>query len=203
MTTTDTLPELDVEMIFKLIKWAEQDEKFLADFADWGRWNQGVWGGLARDQAADILGLEVPFFRLTDQQMQELRNGHCQTAYCMAGQTVAQHGYRLIYDGGAETLLDGTTETVVVTGSSCIKQEQVGTRTVAGREIPTYRDVPGARPERISYLAAKLLGLTDDEADMFFSGSNGLDTLRKYANYFCHERNLPLLFPEHAVWGME
>lgn len=202
MTTTTTLPELDVEMIFKLIKWAEQDEKFLQQFRGWGTWNQGIWGGVPQRQAEQILGVDDLDYRtLTAEEQQEIRNGACETAYCMAGQTVAQHNYRLIYDGGEEVRWHGESMEAL-TATSCIKQEQVGTRTLPnGREVPVMRDMPGAGPEPISYTARTLLGLTDFEQDRFFSGSNGLEDLRELANGMCHRRGLPLLFPNEPVYN--
>lgn len=196
MTTTNTLPELDVEMIFKLIKWAEQDETFLANLSEWGFWNQGVWGAVAQHDAETVLGDAVSAHDIGPDEEQQLRNGACQTAYCMAGQAVVQNGYRLVYQGADEVNL-GDAWRAALTASECIRQEQAG---VSRTGRPLWRDAPGAVPMPISDTAQRLLGLTSDERYRFFDGDNELGQLKEYANGMCHRRGLPLLFPDDAIY---
>lgn len=190
---TNTLSEIDVEMIFKLIKWAEQDEKFLNEFATWGKWNQGLWG------AADENFLRNMFGDPEDPEaMKVVRNGECQTAFCMAGQAAVQTGHRLIFNDTTDIHnAESSSYIAAVSAAECVPQEPVG-RDEKGRVI--YRDVEGESPRYISDVAREALGLEYEEADRFFNGDNGITDLKEYANWFCNRRNLPLLFPDADIY---
>lgn len=63
------------ELLLNLIKWAEQEETFLATHPEFqGKWNQEVWG----------------------------KKTSCGTAYCIAGQAAVQTGHRLIHPNSSD-----------------------------------------------------------------------------------------------------
>lgn len=189
---TSTPPELDVEMIFKLIKWAEQDEKFLDEYVTWGKWDQSLWG------AADKRFLERMFGDPEDPEaMKAVRNGECRTAFCMAGQAAVQTGHRLIFNDETDLRDTSYQWMPAVSAAECVPQEPVG-RDEKGRVI--YRDIEGESPRYISDVAREALGLEYEEADRFFNGDNGVTDLKEYANWFCNRRNLPLLFPDADIY---
>lgn len=172
--TNDAPPTLDTTLLFNMITWAEQDEEIqnYGLFAGWGLWNQGSWA--INDNPA-----EAP----AAQWVEDPHDTSCQTSYCMAGQAAHQAGYRAIFQG-------------LHSGEACIKQETAG-RTKQGYTI--WQDVTNAPIESIAIVGRRVLGLTDDEADLFFEGDNELDDLRRLANTFCFGRDLPLLFPNDPI----
>lgn len=175
----EDLPELNVGLLFDLVKWAEGDEALAQRYRNWGTWKQGLWAEIDWNELA-VHGIdpedggEVEIAR---------RNGVCGSAYCMAGQAVAQSDYRIIMeDGGA---------------SNCIKEEWTGEVNEKGWQV--WQDVPGARREAISDVAATVLGLTYVEQSQFFNGDNELPRLRELANLFTDARRMPLLFPDEPI----
>jgi hypothetical protein len=184
--TVATLPTLNSTLLFDLVRWAEHDAEF--DHQIWGTWDQGAWGWVMADQ------IEKAY----------VRNGVCRTAYCMAGQAVHQAGYRLLFDANSQTereieMADGRDFVgQVATANDCIKQYDTGRKDSKGFQI--WEDVATAEPEPINQVAIDILGLTHEEADVFFEGSNEAYQLREMANWFCQSRGLPLLYPYDDVY---
>lgn len=174
----DELPELNVTLIYDLLKWAEGDEALAAKFRNWGTWEQGVWARVDLNEMRD-LGIR----RTTAEIEVARRNGVCQTAYCMAGQAVAQSDYRIIMDDGS--------------ASDCIKEQPTDRKNARGFTI--WEDVPNAPQREIWSVAQEILGLTYVEQSQFFQGDNKLDRLRELANLFTDVRGLPLLFPDDRI----
>jgi hypothetical protein len=195
--------EFDAELLHNLIQWAERDSKF----ESWGFWHQSVWGIL---KGADKRAEKVARKAKKKGIVREVNV--CGTAFCMAGQTVVQKGYRLMFDGvdhvhayGENTNLSGIDQDLLdtdgdlmgTTASTCIEQEPTGEYDEKGREL--WRDVPGASEVSISDTARRELGLHPAESGVFFEADNNLDTLKELANGFCEARNLPFLFPSAGV----
>jgi hypothetical protein len=69
------LPTLNVQLLADVVTWAVADEAHMDElrekYPDWGVWNQGTWAT-------------------------QVRNGVCQTSYCIAGQACVQVGYGLV-----------------------------------------------------------------------------------------------------------
>ena len=175
----DELPELNVPLLYDLLKWAEGDEELAAKFRHWGAWDQGVWARIDLNEMRDM-DLDA-----RDPEAIEVtrRNGVCQTAYCMAGQAVAQSDYRLIMDDGSAT--------------DCIKERPTDQKNARGFTI--WEDVPNAPQREIWSVAQEILGLTYVEQSQFFQGDNQLGRLRELANLFTDVRGLPLLFPDDRI----
>lgn len=175
----EDLPELNATLLFDLVRWAEMDEQDIqfteAKFRNWGHWYQGHWAQT-----------EMP--ELTEEERQALRNGACQTSYCIAGQAVHQGGYRLDYES------DGYANNVV-------QQRMTDLRTPRG--VPIWEDVPGAQRQDIAEVAQELLGLTSDEAGNLFGGDNEVGHLKQYANLFALARRLPPLFADADIYRIE
>lgn len=173
------LPELNTDMIYDLIKWAEADQKGENDslFKTWGKWDQGLWANGPKKSK-----------KVGAQEIKE--TNLCGTAFCMAGQAVAQSDYRMILESGEGDSWGAT---------YCVRVEPTGK--VTGKGVPLYRDVPGARAERISQVARKVLGLASDEVDFFFEGTNSLYTLKAVANGMCARRGLDVMFPDVDTYG--
>ena len=183
--TVTTLPTLNSVLLFDLIRWAEHDDAI--DAARWGTWDQSSWGWVK-----------------VEDQMKEARNGACKTAYCMAGQAAHQGGYRLLFDTGDVhsvdiEMYDGHHyEGDVASASDCVQQRPTNRRDSKG--VIIWEDVPGADERPVSEVGREVLGLTSDEAEVFFEGDNDLHRLRSMANRFCQDRALPLLYPYDEVW---
>lgn len=195
MTTTAT--ELDVSLLYDLLRWAALEDAYTADprFATWGQWDQGTWArldmsGLSTDERAELIAA------INQERHVSLgRNGVCRTAYCMAGQTVAQANYRLVYNVDPQN--PGVQRQLIA--DLCIAEEATGEKDEKGRTI--YRDVPGAQQREVREVGAEVLGLDDYEAALFFDGDNDLDKLQRMANLFCHARGLPLLYPDMPIYN--
>lgn len=170
---------LNMPALTTLITWAEGDEALAQRF---GTWNQGQWAHvLLAEDATWVDDID------TERVVEETRNGACQTAYCMAGQTVVQAGYRLIYrhygyDEGKPSF----------NTSDCIKQEWTGRRRPNG--TPIMEDT--GEVMSISTAAAQILGLDYDEYNSFFDGDNGIEDLKHMVNAMCFRRGLPEPYPD-------
>lgn len=194
---------LNTEAIALLIGWAEQDANMLARWRSldtWGVWEQGTWGTV-RVPAPSDLPTRVDEWDDTvladpdaarDEVDQAVLNGACKSAYCMAGQAVTQAGYRLIFDE-----IDLEDHTLEGTAETCVRVVPTGERDNRGHM--RYRDVGDVEP--ISERAADILGLDYEEQDLFFSGSNTVVDLKRYANGFCEDRHLPWMYPEVGLHG--
>jgi hypothetical protein len=171
---------LNLPALNTLIEWAEGDERLAARF---GTWDQGQWAQAMLHPGVEYSGDTIDTVKVTE----ETRNGVCETAYCMAGQTVVQAGYRLIYQhygyGG-----DGQPE---FNTSDCIKQEYIG-RDATGK--PQFRDT--GEVMAISVAAARILGLDYDESNCLFDGDNEIEDLKHLINSMCERRNLPEPYPD-------
>lgn len=86
-----------------------------------------------------------------------LRGEVCGTAMCAAGFTVVRHGYELVFHYSPTAL---TTQ---------------------------WCQLPGGRPVPIAETAQRILGLSDNEAQIFFAGQNTLDDLRAFRDQAAEE----------------
>jgi hypothetical protein len=171
---------LNLTALTTLIDWAEGSEALAARF---GTWDQGQWAQAILNPGVDASD-EIDTAKVTE----ETRNGVCETAYCMAGQTVVQAGYRLIYRhyGYDE---DGKMQ---FNTSDCIKQKWTGRRRANG--TPIMEDT--GEVMAISTAAGQILGLDYDENNSFFDGDNDIDDLKHMVNAMCERRGLPEPYPE-------
>lgn len=193
---------LNVEAIRILISWAEQDVNLLQKYRSLGNqtWDQGTWGTLHVPEAAIPQG-SIETDEDDDEMVRDedrvdvvdraMLNGACQTAFCMAGQTVVQAGHRMIYDdlsynGGG--YFSSTAE-------NCVRREWTGQYDERG--WPIFEDI--GEVGYISNKAGQILGLDDQRQDEFFNGSNTVGNLKWYANRFCDEDGLEPMYPEEEV----
>lgn len=167
-------PKLNVEMLSNIINWAWADNNRLnafmeKNFPGWGSWDQGHWA-------------------------EEVRNGVCQTSFCMAGQTVVQAGFKLDYqfDGWDREIWDDESDQYVpadenakrtFTASYCYPARKNGL-TKEGEQ--RYRRT--GESTSISNAAREILGLTQAEADLFFDGGNSIERVVRLAKTFAAVR---------------
>lgn len=193
------LPELNTEMIFNLVTWAEHDKNVeegverydLSRWAGWGHWNQGSWADRDLNRTLDGDGIDelemkaaVDSLRTTYGDWLGVKPNVCGTAFCMAGQAVVQNdGYRLLYDTGG------------FQADNCVAIEPTGEVDRKGRAV--MRDVPNVQPRAIWRVAQEQLGLTYDEQSHMFGGDNTIEYLKGLVNWFAEERHLPPIFPGH------
>jgi hypothetical protein len=180
-TATQTLNSL---LLYDRIKWAEAGER-LDDHPSWGHWGQGSWA-VMNDVDEDLFAeLNLPVVTIGEANV-------CRTSHCIAGSAVVEAGYRLIYSGEPDRYRQS------IVADDCIEQYDTGLKDLKGQAI--WLDVPGARQESIGGAGARVLGLSEEEADLLFDGDNDVDDLMRKANMFCANRRLPLLFPDEPIW---
>lgn len=190
---------LNMEAIQLLIGWAAQDEAALRDYSLWGIWDQGHWGLAEMDLDRATARAIVDEYDTTDVDAEAaddlinktILNGACQSAYCMAGQAVAQAGFKLNYNSAINNDMH-----LMVTADTCVRVEPVGTFDDKG--YPVMREV--GEPTDISEAAQEVLGLTDEQGDLFFNGGNGIVTLKRLANRFALDAHMEVPYPDHDVF---
>lgn len=186
---------LNTEAIRLLIGWAEGDRDFILahrGMEQWGSWEQGTWADVQFDAPnavnPDTETVDVGV-ALTEYE-QAVANGTCQSSFCMAGQAVVQAGYRL----GVHPGWLGEGVRVQDNTSRCVEQRPTGRFWPSGR--PVMEDVPGRDAESIPDVAQEILGITFDERDQFFNGSNTIEDLKIIANEICRHHDEPIMYPE-------
>lgn len=193
MTTTE-LPKLELDKLTKLVDWAQAtelmpEEDLLEKFPGWGVWNQSSWSEIYLSDDDQIMKLQRDgWWDYTDPDdlatmpvIAEIegwiREGSCGSSYCIAGQEVHDKGYRMLYNHSG-------------CADSCIRQ--VPTTEVDAKGNTIWEDDPEAVPEQINDVAARSLGLTNDEANRLFNSDNSVHTLKKLVNRFAKRRGLPV-----------
>ena len=185
-------PALDLHLLRMLVAWAEQDEAFADKFAEWGAWSQSTYG-IEIERANIAVGMydKVALNKVT------WAGNECGSAYCIAGQTVIQRGYRMDYGPDSACGFGGGPESdITLYGRSadrCVMQQPSGEKDCKGRDIMV--DVPGAYSQPIHEVARQQLGLTDIEAGVLFDGDNDVYMLKGLINGFCEARGLYDMFP--------
>lgn len=152
-----TLPTLNVPLLRDLVTWAAADEEHLADLAakypGWGTWRQTVWA-------------------------EQVRNGVCKSAYCIAGQAVVQVGMGLILEG----------EDGVYSASECAPKRFDG---LDDKGQPVYV-LDHTQEQPIPEVAKEAIGLTWQERVALFDGDNGIGDIVHLALTFAAERGVDL-----------
>jgi hypothetical protein len=191
----ETYPALDLTMLHALVAWAEQDENFADLYAGWGAWTQSAYG-IEIERAANDRGW---LSKVT------WAGNVCGSAYCIAGQTVVQHGYRMQYESDAVSGLGGGPDPITSlygrSAERCVPQRSTGIKDCHGEDVMV--DVQGGESRMIHEVARELLGLTGLEASCLFDGDNTVDMLKGLINGFCESRCLADLFPGVPVLGTE
>lgn len=168
--------ELNTNLIYDMVCWAEKKEERRQIWEKWGEWRQGVWADWVPGHAVDLTNLPD---NLTLGMVQE--KNVCGTAFCMAGQAAAQAGYEFIGLGNGWTSVQ-----------QCIKVEPTNEFDERGNRV--MEEV--GEPQNISQVGMVVLGLSPGEANMFFGGDNPIEYLKSLTNGICESRNLPVLFPD-------
>lgn len=169
MSSTN-LPTLNVELLRDLVTWAYGDH-------------------VAAGESAE----EYPGWGHWDQNVwaTEARNGVCQTSYCIAGQAAMQVGMGLCLDHD----WDDTDGTEHYTAVDCAPKTFVG---LDDKGRPRYV-LDREHSRRIPDVAREALGLTDDEANTLFDGTNTLDIVVGLALAYARARNVDLGLPDHIA----
>jgi hypothetical protein len=158
---------LNTKLLTDLLTWAAADEEsaqkaeaepglFKTPKGFTGSWNQHEWA-------------------------RKVRNGVCQTSYCLAGQTVVQAGKEIVYEAGAEyaDVLHGAS-VHVTPASYCTEAYDTGEKNKKGKPIYSFNPDPSTW-NLISTEAEQILGLKGEEEERLFSGENDLDDLFYHA----------------------
>jgi hypothetical protein len=195
---------LNVEAITLLIGWAEEDQTMMDQFNTWGRWDQGHWSVAEMDTdepTTEILqshhdDMDEEFDRegrevAVDVLDKAILNGVCQTAYCMAGQTVVQAGRKILYDDAS---WNGSG--LFASADQCVEVQPTGSFNRYG--YPVTEVVDGTQ-DNISSAARRILGLSPYEADEFFAGDNSIMKLKQYANKFARDRDMEFIYPDEDL----
>lgn len=160
---------VNVEMLKKLYDWAvasqENLEKFFEKNPKFKEHNQGDWGKV-------------------------IKNGVCQTAFCLAGQTAVLAGYTFLlghdeldntYAGYPAEATSGTMIPKADVHSYGLKFVGGSGRTFA--RPPSYAvNVPYDQGRHASDIAQEELGLDEVEASRLFAGHNDVDRIRHIIN---------------------
>lgn len=181
MPNTYTYAELNYELLHQIVKWAEQDEEWIKTHPGWGMWDQQFWCAAA----------------VVSDDPQVVRNGECQTAYCIAGQAAHQAGYRMVLEGSSfeSHRLDWTGP--IRSADWCVEQRPTDRKDKHGNII--WEDVPGGDQARIDAVAEEVLGIEEDEAGALFDGDNTIGRIKAIVNFICERRELPPMFPNHDL----
>lgn len=150
------------ELLRNLVTWAAQDHEDLTVlshmFPDWGHWQQTVWAV-------------------------EVRNGTCQTAYCIAGQACMQAGWKFDFSGTQES--DG--ETLASDFQSLTFDPRQDYVWANGDYVYPVKEVVGEdgkvtqvpdteqRGRWARDVATEVLGIHVWEASMLFDGDNSIE----------------------------
>lgn len=174
------LPTLDLERLVKIISWADTPD---SSSEHW--WKQSTWADFYPDR-----DLENELQDLLDKDQHEafdkrvaqaIRDDACGSTGCIAGHTVHDAGYRLIYNSEFEAF-------------DCILQHPTHEVDDKGRVL--WEDVPDTEPESIPSVARRLLGLTEYESSCLFDGENSLDRIKSWVNVFADARGLPIPYQD-------
>lgn len=161
---------VNVELLEKLYRWAVASQKSLDKFweenPDWAKHNQGNWG-------------------------QVVKNGTCQTAFCLAGQVAVQEGYTFVL---SKDDWDEQGSVRMATGAAMVPKSKVhslGLHFVRGSgksfawgeraEILNFYTESG-ESRYASEIATEALGITDNEANLLFNGGNTVEDIRHFIN---------------------
>lgn len=169
VTVNPSFQKLNITLLRDLVTWAYQDEEAVQspDFAAWGHWDQNLWA-------------------------QEIRNGVCQTAYCIAGQAVVQAGFGLLLDEQYE-VEDGQPREF--RASTCAPKRFAGLDD-QGREV-YINDTTHERG--IPAVAREVLGFTHSEGEVMFAGDNTIEQLVAMARIFAAKRGQDLRLPDEIA----
>lgn len=159
----DPLPTLNVQLLADVVTWAVADEKAMDElrekYPEWGAWNQGTWAT-------------------------QVRNGVCQTSYCIAGQACVQVGYGLVLPqiDDPDSLehsgfdFEGYDEEDIKRALHEVNANTCAPKVFAGLDDkgrPRYRldyDQERAIPDA----AREALGITSFEGSALFEGNNSI-----------------------------
>lgn len=209
ITLNNDYPPVALELLLNIVRWAEQDHLAESDpaFAGWGKWEQGSWAALNLDGAIEgdlkVIADRYNAAGEDDDIEQEAvtfvqsaaRANLCGSAFCMAGQTVYQAGFRMILDDSPVSAVGDE-----VYADNCIAEYDTGLRTEKGMAI--WRDRPEAQPVPIDHAAREILGLTSEET-VLFEGDNDITKIKSIVNWICQHRSLPLPYPDEAIFPDE
>lgn len=199
-------PPVAYDLLLNIVAWAEHDSRF----SSWGIWNQGSWASVYLD--GDI----KPALEELANSWQDAETGRpasliasqanvlvqsaaranvCRSAFCMAGQTVYQAGFRMILDDsplhriGEEAYAD-----------DCIAEVLTDERDERGFMV--WRDREDAERIAIDQAAAEILGLIGEERCLF-EGDNTVPKIKSIVNWIAENRHLPIPFPDEPTYPDE
>lgn len=181
-----TLPVLNLALLSNIVTWAvgdyADDQVLKEKFAAWGSWNQGAWA-------------QTNIFDPASPAALDRSAGLCGSTYCIAGQTVAQVGYRLNFPSWGDYMGEDyhTDAPIKVDTSYCVPVVFDG---LDDKGNPKYKEVGGE--QSISHVAKEALGLTQTEADALFDGANEIGRVVALARQFAAARGKVLDVPQTA-----
>lgn len=173
----DPLPTLNVQLLADVVTWAVADETAMDElrekYPDWGVWNQGTWAT-------------------------QVRNGICQTSYCIAGQACVQVGYGLVLPtiDDPESIeragydFEGYDDDYIKRALREVNANTCAPKVFAGLDDkgrPKYR-LDYDQERSIPDAARDALGIAPEEGSALFEGNNNLTTVVTMATLIAKAR---------------
>lgn len=180
--TGGEIMDIDVERLAQLYIWAVASQRGLDRFfekhPEFAKHEQGSWG-------------------------QAIKNGHCETAYCLAGQEAVAQGWTFIIEDSdwenhgsrreAKAALMVPTEEVKNLGLRFVKGSGKG---FAQGTSEGYMGVIASGVTRYpAAIAAESLGLDEDTANRLFNGSNDVYAIKAIIEDAFADAGLDLRLP--------
>ena len=172
---------IKVKRLVRLYTWAVASQrgldKFFAAHPEYATHKQSEWG-------------EV------------MKNGECQTAYCLAGQTAVVEGYAFLADAGFKSGYTTSSSVVPVSEVKRLGLEFVpGTRKgwVRMKGADEYSSIPDDvwdASRTPSDVAQDALGLDEVQAVTLFRGSNDVHDIKEIIEGFFRDAGLNLRLPD-------
>jgi hypothetical protein len=170
---------MNIELLTRVVQWAVDEENPATGTATSPRWDQGVWGA-SRALSSHVV---EPAENNVDLCAQSYVAVKCDSGCCLAGNTTLINGDTFIIEAN-EVPTDPNNDDYAVEVSRVLT-----------------RDTKAVR--RISERATELLGLTDAEADVLFSGGNEIREVVGYADAIAERHGHESLDLRGADWIRE
>jgi hypothetical protein len=161
---------INVELLTKLYDWAVASkkglDKFFEDNPQFAKHRQSAWG-------------------------EAIKNGTCETAFCLAGQAAVNEGYTFIASKDDWSHYEGSS--TFIQGGAMVPTAQVhnlGLHFVKGSG-KTFAHGSRAAVDKIfdsgdyrypASIAEEVMGITESEASRLFNGGNDLEDIESYIN---------------------
>lgn len=148
---------LNIEALRRVVSFAviDHDDSLNLPF----RWDQGTWGRINGTLIPE--DVQVRESSNDDGEYKQFVEVTCATACCLAGNTVLANGDKFILPVGNYSRISDYTDDESIDVNECVDEDGV--------------------VHQISRRAQEILGITDYEREVLFSGGNGIEAVCFYA----------------------